>query len=170
MKVTESVVQAVLMRWAMHKKNHIVVVPNANYITIGEGDLFSVTRAMLLHEYEIKLSRSDYNRDFRNKQHKHQRMSLRISTRIPNYFWFVIHGFDVDLSDVPEYAGLMRLRFEPSKYNEGMIKGLLDIVKVAPRISDRKVSDKTMKKIAHLLSYRVQGAYKKSELERLNVL
>src|SRR5690606_37913812 len=75
-----------------------------------EADLLSVTKSWLTHEFEIKLSAYDYAADM--KKPKHDTL-LRVfnsghdSRWAPNYFWYVVHGFEP--AELPPYAGLLRV-------------------------------------------------------------
>lgn len=46
-------------------------IPNI-YLFDWESDFISVTRAGYIHEYEIKISKSDFNNDAKSKAHKHE--------------------------------------------------------------------------------------------------
>ncbi len=96
--------------------------------------MISVTKAGYIREYEIKLSKSDYKADFK-KHSKHGYLQNRMKG-IPSQFWFVIHGFELGVDDVPEYAGLIIV--EKNKYlNSYDIK----IIKSAPRISKEIITE-----------------------------
>ena len=49
----------------------IYEIPNV-YLYDWESDFISVTRAGYIHEYEIKISKSDFNNDAKSKTHKHE--------------------------------------------------------------------------------------------------
>lgn len=146
-KVTERDVQAKLMRSILLGKNHKAAIPNSTQLFWHEADLISVTKAGLVHEYEIKLNRADYNREFtsRTKKRKHWFLEKQIS-QSPNYFWFVTYDFDID---PPEYCGWIKLL-------EG---GWLKEMKNAPRLHDGKWDDEKVAKIARLLSFRLMKVY-----------
>ena len=135
--VTESTIQAVLMGYAMETKKHQFAVPNVTLIYPWEADMISVTSSWLVHEYEIKISRSDFIAD-KNKKMKHSDLRQRYSTgeemrkpktaheralfdmgltspfkrSTPNYFWYVTNGFDIETAEIPSYAGWMTVEWK----------------------------------------------------------
>lgn len=146
------------------------------YIFDWESDKFIETRSGLTYEFEIKISRSDYKNDFKNKKDKHVILEgkeeflpkyekiLDIhkekwkeyyrtdSRKKPNYFYYAVPEGMIDVSEVPEYAGLVYI-LKPSddKYhwvdNEGKIywgKGFY-VVKKAPKLHDAKYTDIDLK-------------------------
>jgi hypothetical protein len=148
--INESVIQGVLMRYAMDEKNHVLTIPNSTVLYRWEADLISVTSAGLAHEYEVKISLADYRRDF-DKKWKH--MSLKDQLwQGPNYFWYVTHGFDID---PPEYAGWIDI---VCSTRSGLL--LAEVRKQAPRLHTRKVTDKQQATIGRLLAYRLKNMYR----------
>src|SRR5271157_2571610 len=59
--------------WYCYKKNHDNIAPNV-YLYEWESDLFSVTKAGYAHEFEIKISLSDF-RAHADKTLRHQVLS-----------------------------------------------------------------------------------------------
>ncbi len=90
-------------------RGHDMCAPNIHLFT-NESDFVTVTRAGYLHEYEIKLTRSDYKRDRKKLRHKHLsgEMDLRWTGK-PAQFWFVTPPELIDLDELPEYAGLIEI-------------------------------------------------------------
>lgn len=71
-----------------------------------ECDFLAITKSFYFHEFEIKLSREDYARDFRTKKNKHLAYKNG-SPRwpIPKFFYFVVpEGL---VSEVPDHCGLI---------------------------------------------------------------
>ena len=145
---TERDVQAALMTWVMDDKHHAFAIPNSQSVLswTWEADLLSVTRAGLFHEYEIKLNKSDYKRDF-SKRYKHKCLKSRSGWRIPCYFWYVTCGFDID---PPDYTGWARCR-----------AGEIIVEKPAPRLDGRRLRDGDYQTAARLLSYRLKNTYRR---------
>lgn len=140
---------------------------------IGEADVISITKSGFVNEFEIKLSRSDFNADFRNKEWKHRSMKERKGPTIDirykttwfhcaNKFWFVVPENLITLDEIPEYAGLIYIN-----------KNALSIIKNAPRLHAHKATEELYKKIAHnLMNKLIYGGsymnYKRNEhLKRL---
>jgi len=104
----ESTLQRRLFRWCQSKR-HPVTIDNCGACTIGKADLLSVTQARFVHEFEIKCSRADFQREFETKDTKHGRLE-RADNRLmslPNYFWFAVPEGLLTADDIPEYAGWM---------------------------------------------------------------
>lgn len=154
MKITEKVVQTVLMNWAMYEKQHRCFAPNSMSIFRWEADLLSVTKAGLIHEFEVKLNRIDFMADFRNKKFKHDLLARHRHYKIPNYFWFVTHNIDTANIEVPDYAGLMVTERWGNKLCVG-------IKKSAPRLHGRHATQKQMAQFATALSHRLTHFYDK---------
>lgn len=107
MTMNESDAQKVLYRNFIKEKRHVLTVPNCKALyPRGESDLISVTQAGRVHEFEIKTSEADFNREFRDKERKHEILEEGRNPEgkcPPNYFWFVTPTTaDVE---IPEYAG-----------------------------------------------------------------
>ena len=70
--MNEELIQNNLYRWC-YRKGHIHIVPNV-YIFDWESDFLSITRSLYSHEYEIKITKSDFKQDIR-KRKKHEILS-----------------------------------------------------------------------------------------------
>lgn len=105
------------------------------YVFKWESDKLIETRSGLIYEYEIKVSKSDYKNDFKNKKDKHvilEGKEERIPSyeehkkrfnyygndlsdtyyrtenfKKPNYFYYAVPEGMIDVSEVPSYAGLI---------------------------------------------------------------
>ncbi len=87
-----------------------LLIPNFYMSTFYEMDLFKITRAGLITEFEIKISRSDYKNDFKKGasnfgDSKHD--ELKKGLRFCNYFYFVVPENLISINEVPEYCGLI---------------------------------------------------------------
>ena len=148
--MTEREVQRILFSRALFEKHHDIAIPNT-YLYDWESDFISVTRAGYVHEYEIKVTLSDFKADSK-KESKHTRLSkshLCGRGRVPNYFWYVT-TFDLDIALVPEYAGLLRTR-----------GGYIYCVKEAPRINGSKITDKQIIDSTRRLSHKLYNEIKR---------
>lgn len=109
--MNESDAQKILYRDFIKDKRHVLAVPNCKALyPRGESDLISVTEAGLVHEFEIKTSQSDFDRDFRDKSFKHEVLEEKAPIEdkcTPNYFWFAMPRPLCENVEVPEYAGLI---------------------------------------------------------------
>ena len=140
------------------------------YVFRWESDKLIETRSGLIYEYEIKVSRSDYKNDFKNKKDKHvilegkeehipsyEEHKMRMgyygkdgdkyyrteNFKKPNYFYYAVPEGLVDVSEVPEYAGLIYVLPEgvqESKDGKWCFEGFY-VVKKAPKLHDKKYTD-----------------------------
>jgi hypothetical protein len=78
-----------------------IMLPNF-YAGMYEMDVFKLSAAGLVTEYEIKISRSDFFNDFK-KPHKHD--NLRDGKLTCNRFYFVTPDGLLKAKDIPEYVG-----------------------------------------------------------------
>jgi hypothetical protein len=147
--ITETTIQAVLMRWIMNSKHHRIVLPNSTTLFFWEADVISVANSGFVHEYEIKISRADYNQDA--EKHKHN--FIGHPQNAPAYFWYVTYGFEID---PPEKAGWILV----SKYPERR-ELIIDVKKNAPRLNEWKLPDYKQISLAHCLSWRLTNEYSK---------
>jgi hypothetical protein len=120
-----------------------VVLPNF-YYGYHECDLFRITGADLVVEYEIKVSRSDFFTDFKKGRltggEKHTNLQSG-GENVPNRFLFVVPDRLVTVEEVPPYAGLIY-------YRDG---GLIHI-KSGKLLHRRKFTN--WRDICHTLAYR----------------
>jgi hypothetical protein len=142
--MTENDIQNHLYAWCTDKR-HPVTIDNCGACTIGKADLLSVTRARLVHEFEVKCSVSDFHREFETKDTKHKRLG-RADNRLmslPNYFWFAVPEGLLSQEDLPDYAGLMTVTGDGCHVDRD-----------APRIHDDSLSNKDRRYIERGLTYR----------------
>jgi hypothetical protein len=168
-KVTEGRVQKTLADWA-RDKGHELVVPNTSMATGWEADLICVTPRLLVHEFEIKVSRSDWLSERKAievglGQRKGQRSSKvdraillsgrrerhhHSSIQIPNYWWVAAPEGVVREDELPNYAGLMLI------YPGGLRQGLCmpRQYKAAPRLHRGKITTKQWRAMTRGLNHR----------------
>ena len=79
-----------------------------------ESDYLAITKSMVAYEVEIKISKADFNNDFKNKQDKHLlfedgNMIGRFpkGSSMPNYFYYAVPDGLIGAEEVPDYAGLL---------------------------------------------------------------
>lgn len=107
--MNERSIQDRLAMWLIRQKQHRICVPNF-HLLFGEADLLSLTKANLAYEFEIKLTKSDFRADFK-KERKHKAMAdrERRADWIASRFWYVTPLDLIDISELPEYAGLLQI-------------------------------------------------------------
>lgn len=119
MKLDETRIQYYLSRRLL-QRGHYITIPNVSWSwLLWEADLISITKSNYMYEYEIKISRSDFEKDFRKGKHLTIKTTpWRGNTSIPNYFLYVAPLNAIPLC-IPSYAGLIEV--VPSKrYQHGM--------------------------------------------------
>ena len=67
---------------------------------------------MIAHEVEIKISRSDFKNDTKNKIDKHLLLEGgeklgKFTGNLPNYFYYAVPDGLISVDEVPDYAGLI---------------------------------------------------------------
>ena len=98
-------------------------IPNVYFNSIWEADLIKIDSSFMITEYEIKVSKSDFNADF-NKTDKHRSFrTLHDLSILPNMFVYVCPDGLIDPDGIPEYAGLLYI------VKNGLMKRLRQIVK-----------------------------------------
>lgn len=105
MKINASDIQRAVMNYVQGGND--VIVPNY-YYGMYECDVFKVTPAGIVSEYEIKISKEDYLQDFKKNRggvKKHERMLE--TDECPNKFYFVYPAGMVEVATVPKYAGVL---------------------------------------------------------------
>jgi hypothetical protein len=101
----------------LYKKGHCPIVHNFQGAGLGECDVLSITKTKMTNEFEIKISRSDFFKDFK-KEEKHKNLSQGIGAFFsdyrqdhwliaPNFFWYVCPEGLIKVEEVPAYAGLI---------------------------------------------------------------
>lgn len=80
-----------------------LIIPNFYLNSPFEMDVCKITKAGIVYEYEIKISRSDYKNDFK-KGGKHD--LIKQGKRACNYFFFVVPEGLISKDEVPDYCGL----------------------------------------------------------------
>jgi hypothetical protein len=143
-------------------RGHVMTVPNNTTGILSEADLLSLTPTHFIHEFEIKLSKSDFRADFKNKHFKHQKFGQLLTQDeeekkpyyCPNYYWFVMPENLLPLESIPDYAGLIYVKEREHKNLFGTLKVGLETVKRAPRLHSTKLEDKWIEKLHNTLKNR----------------
>lgn len=160
MKYTEGMIQSIIWRHHNFKPLFCNVFTGCN-----EWDALYISAAGYAIGYEIKLSRSDLKADFKKDRHnlllerktkstkKYGKYGTSLGTLI-KHFYYVCSGFEITLTDIPEYAGLMII----NKY------GCIKIIKNAPVLWKEKVEQKTIQNLYQTLGKRY--IYKTMEYHR----
>lgn len=129
----KDIIQSLSLRFVNHK----YLINNA-YLFEWESDFFSVSEALYLYEYEIKVSKSDFKDDF-NKKGKHRLLESAVPDSFqkkPNKFFYAVPKGLIPSYMIPDYAGLIEVSSADEPAN---------IIKDAPFLHREKLFPKYMK-------------------------
>lgn len=137
----------------IEKYKHIdICLPNYYYDGF-EADVFRLTSKGQIVEYEIKLTKADFWADFK-KSYKNSKKelvvkhdSLKNGLRC-NRFSFVVPSGLIDISDIPDYCGLIYVEEN----------GLLKTIKNARLLHKESVNDSFYKYLSSKLYWRLKDA------------
>ena len=152
--ISEKSIQGRLMFHVLGQLHHLFAVPNCTTLFPWEADVLSATKSGLLVEWEIKISRSDFFADFKKRKHVLYQDKFFIERYCAAYFNYVVsENTGIGVDDIPKYAGLWVLKDGKYPY--------FSVIKRAPMLSKRKVSDKDNKKLLSTMSWRMSTLLKK---------
>lgn len=108
-RLTEGKVQRAMFR-PLADRGYSHITPNV-HLYGWESDVVAITSSGYVVEYEIKLSRSDFERDRRKSRHNtleahYKRRKGERSGSVPARFFYATPPGLVRPSDLPDYAGL----------------------------------------------------------------
>ena len=111
-----------------------------------ESDYLHITKSGYAYECEVKISRSDFFND-KKKIDKHQILEGTYKLHgwekeqppKPNYFYYAVPKDLVNVSEIPDYAGLIYIDLDEWPY--------VKIVKQAPKLHSDKFDEEKMKLI-----------------------
>lgn len=155
-----------------HTSNHsLLVVPNSNMFG-WEADVLIITRALIAHEYEIKISRSDFFADAKKDKHRHITMwreskgSYRHSGSLgdydldvmqpPNYFWYIVPHDLVRVDETPSFAGLMYVS----------MNGIV-VMKKAPKLHGEHLTEQHLFQVCSAMNFRYWNCRTNQKVEQL---
>ena len=162
-KVTSKQIQITLHEILEREKKHRPVVPNSYLPDWWEADIASVTKAGLLWEFEIKLTRADFRKDAlksrtvgpwrdRSRVTKYEQLEAGIG---PSRFVYVVPAGIIKLEDLPKCAGLWEY-----KVTEWGRKYFAE-VKAPPPLHRRKLEPKQIQAMYRVFYYRYWSLLKK---------
>lgn len=141
-KMTSKIQEAICKYLA--KRGHESICEN--YGHNWEMDVASMSQSGMLHEYEVKISRSDFLADKKQKATKFMHYEMRIEGTTPNYFYYVCPEGLIKKGEIPMYAGLYY-------YSDGEIQ----MIKNAKRI--HKASADKERVLRKMLRLNIQRKY-----------
>jgi hypothetical protein len=133
----------------LYLKGHSPITTHSSIMGLQECDVLSISKSDYIYEYEVKISRGDFKKDFIKEKHsmitegKHTReWKGGMQYLVPNYFYFVVPENLISVDEIPEYAGLIYVN-EKQNY---------ETIKKAPLIHKIKASPDFIRNLAHQLS------------------
>lgn len=141
----------------LHNLNHRFVVPNV-YMGKFEADVVGVDREGYGHEFEIKTSKEDFIRDFKDKPRKHY--GLERSTSWQKSFTYVAPAGIIPLDLLPPYASLVEITYAKRYKNLRYSCRVDRVVKARPNTRAPKLTTSQITKLAVSLSHRFFATYK----------
>jgi hypothetical protein len=160
----ESGIQAAIHNHRHFMQANPVMIPNVFYF-YWESDVLMITRSRCIHEYEIKLTMSDFRADFK-KTYRHFCMKER-TAKYPAHFWYVCPPDVIPVDEVPEYAGLAYVVPYHGIYALDF-PYTLSKIKKAPRLKgDKRVADDELFTLLAKQSWRHWSQQSRTVADRL---
>lgn len=136
----------------LYLKGHSPITTHIIISEMQECDVLSISGSDYIYEYEIKISRNDFKKDFTKEKHKNiicEKFTKVYKTKLtyltPNYFNFVTPKDLIKVEEVPEYAGLI--------YIDEF--GTFEIVKKPKLLHKIKANEEFIRKVSHNLSVKL---------------
>jgi hypothetical protein len=113
-KPTESKIQRAMFR-PLADRGYSHLTPNVHLFG-WESDVIGITSSGYVVEWEIKISRADFRRDFSKKRHSDLLSTvlsegpLQRTASVPSRFFYACPPGVIAEEEVPEYAGLAYVR------------------------------------------------------------
>lgn len=141
-------IEAALVMY-LYQKSHSPITTKFTGMGLQECDVISVSKSDYTYEYEIKISKSDFKKDFIKEKHEHiLREKFTYVTkgqqlfRVCNYFNYVVPKDLISVAEVPQYAGLIYINDDFT----------FDIVKKPKLLHKTKATSEFIRQLAHNLS------------------
>jgi hypothetical protein len=133
----------------LYEKSHSPITTHFTGMGLMECDVLSISKADYIYEYEVKISRADFKKDFIKEKHtfiineKYTRIRKgELVYLLPNYFNFVTPKDLISIDEVPDYAGLIYMNEDSS----------FTIVKKPKLLHKTKANEAFIRQVAHNLS------------------
>jgi len=128
------------------------IIPNI-YLYGNESDALFITKTLCVHEYEIKVTHSDFLAD--KKKWRHARLKDKDGHH-PTTFSYVCPPDVISIEELPEYAGLYYVVQYDGYYLDPTDTGFtLSEQRRPPRLGDNtKITEKQLRVLLSKMSYR----------------
>lgn len=159
--ITKDIVQALFIRFA----NHRYIINNAKLFGSWEADFVTVTESMYVYEIECKMTKSDFNDDFK-KREKHILLESSDEKDFllkPNKFYYCAPKGMLASYEIPTYAGFMEV---------SRVKGYLicQTTREAPFLHKEDVFSSIKDSLLQKLSWRYRDIMLQSYDSAINIL
>lgn len=150
MKFDETRIQYHLSRRLLNK-GYKIVLPNINWSwLIWEADLIGITKANYMYEYEIKITKQNFMKDFTKSKHRIMHRTPKTGNpRIPNYFSYVAPLNAMPIC-IPDNAGLIEV-VKSGRSQHGMY---FTEIRKPHKIHEQKVSEKGIIKMLRAMMFK----------------
>lgn len=125
-----------------------LIVTNIYFYSGCESDALYISRSGHAHEFEVKVTRSDFRADF--KKFRHNRLlGLVPYKNLPTTFTYVCPPDIIPVEEIPDYAGLAHIITKGRYYASDRDKVLsLQIIKKAPRRDSKPINNNQWRTLA----------------------
>ena len=152
--------QEVIYALSIHFKTHELMAHNTFALQNRlEADFLSVTRSGFAHEVEMKISKTDFKADFRKVSGGVLKHKLIQDGKLANYFWFCTPLNLLDITDIPDYCGLIEFFVDGKKNVQLLVK------RNAPKIHANKVKDDVRLAMFRSMYYRAWATQRELAFE-----
>lgn len=147
-KWTESLMQNKLVNFRSSPR---YILQNL-YVFGWESDILFLSKSGYWTEIEIKVSRTDFKADIKNKGEKHRLLSDKNNFIKPNQFFYAVPEGLINADEIPDYAGLLTV-------NESFFG--VNVKKPAPWLHHHKI-DPNQLNLADKFYYNMVNAKRES--------
>lgn len=152
-------IQDGILKHYFDKHNCRYGISNFSGCGYSETDVFAVTKSMIVYAFEVKISRNDFKKEFKDKKHKHEYYSNKLSSedryhKRPNKYFFVCPSGLIKPTEVPDHAGLIYV--DAFTLNDsGRRHFEISVVKDAPYIHREKATVELLVRMCQSLTQRM---------------
>ena len=133
----------------LYLKGHSPISTHVTISQMSECYCISISKSDYIYEYEIKISRADFKKDFTKIKHTNIINENYTKVRkgetfylLPNYFNFVTPRDLIKLEEVPDYAGLIFMDED----------GSFEVMRKPKLLHNTKANTLFIRKVAHNLT------------------
>ena len=150
--MTAKEIQKLLINDIADNNNYLGFVPNNMSVFDGyECDLLAVRKSLLLEEYEIKISKSDFKADFKKKRYKQTKHEEYLNQKLASRLYYVVPEGLITIDDIPEFAGLVYILNDVNNLYR------VRYIKVAKLLHKKKATDKQLILMLRSLSFKYRN-------------